>query len=624
MTSPAQEAAAFISYSREDSEFALRLARDLKAAGINVWLDQLDIEAGHEWDNAIEGALTQAPRMILILSPASAASRNVRNEVAVALDEGKMIVPILYRDCTVPLQLRRIQHIDFRADYALGFSALLKQIGVQPPGEFKPAAFVTPLPVQPKAPVATKVPERLPREEKLPPQPAGPWAMRKLRQFWVLIPLVAILIALIVSDLGDFMRYLPFAENPCGLTEIDQSSFSARTSLRLAELAFRYTPTPSVAIVYVNPASDPADLLTNVCASRVFLARLITDLNALNARLIVIDKFYSAGACAEQDKNAIFVKAMESSKVPLVVGQQTHPLEDNSKVAGCLALTKRLEFSKLSKVLYGLTRLNSDDLKIPLRWPVFSESAAGQTTAPAPAQLPDASGDTLSLVAAKVIDPNIETYPTLQELLAAHHHPYTTFVNLPNITALTALCSAEPGPRAPIGGVDGDDMCKQWGHPLDNLDGHQLNLANKIVVIGDLVDQDMQPFPTDLAPFPPKQRPGVFLQANYVQSLLDHRFLLEAPIWLTATCLLLFGIGVYCLYWSHNKEGQPYLSARQAGIASVVLLAVMVVVSLLALLGLSYFTPLWALWAAIVFVVFRYLAVQQHPAIDVPPPANKP
>ena len=39
--------AAFFSYSREDLEFALRLAEDLKAAA-NVWIDQLDIEPGSD------------------------------------------------------------------------------------------------------------------------------------------------------------------------------------------------------------------------------------------------------------------------------------------------------------------------------------------------------------------------------------------------------------------------------------------------------------------------------------------------------------------------------------------------------------------------------------------------
>ena len=36
----------FFSYSRDDSEFVLKLAKDLRAAGADVWLDQLDIGAG--------------------------------------------------------------------------------------------------------------------------------------------------------------------------------------------------------------------------------------------------------------------------------------------------------------------------------------------------------------------------------------------------------------------------------------------------------------------------------------------------------------------------------------------------------------------------------------------------
>ena len=124
---------AFISYSREDSAFALRLAGDLKAAGANVWLDQMDIEPGQEWDSAIEDAVTQAPRMLLILSPPSVKSRNVRNEISFALEEKKTIIPVFYQDCTVPLQLHRIHRIDFRADYARGLKALLKTLGVETP-----------------------------------------------------------------------------------------------------------------------------------------------------------------------------------------------------------------------------------------------------------------------------------------------------------------------------------------------------------------------------------------------------------------------------------------------------------------------------------------------------------
>jgi uncharacterized membrane protein len=124
---------AFISYSRNDSEFALRLAQDLKTAGAAVWLDQLDIQPGVPWDNAIETALSKSPVMLLVLSPDSAKSDNVRNEISFALEEGKIIIPVLYMDCTVPLRLQRTQRIDFRADYAHGLTSLLAYLKVRNP-----------------------------------------------------------------------------------------------------------------------------------------------------------------------------------------------------------------------------------------------------------------------------------------------------------------------------------------------------------------------------------------------------------------------------------------------------------------------------------------------------------
>lgn len=38
--------AAFLGYSRDDSDFALRLAEDLKVARANVWINQRDIGFG--------------------------------------------------------------------------------------------------------------------------------------------------------------------------------------------------------------------------------------------------------------------------------------------------------------------------------------------------------------------------------------------------------------------------------------------------------------------------------------------------------------------------------------------------------------------------------------------------
>ena len=129
----AEPQTAFFSYSRDDSEFALRLAEDLKAAGAHVWLDQLDIAPGAPWDRAVEEALTSSPCMLVILSPVSVNSENVRDEISFALRKSKTVIPVLHLDCDIPLRLERHNQIDFRTDYSRGLRTLLKALGVEQP-----------------------------------------------------------------------------------------------------------------------------------------------------------------------------------------------------------------------------------------------------------------------------------------------------------------------------------------------------------------------------------------------------------------------------------------------------------------------------------------------------------
>jgi hypothetical protein len=127
----ANASTAFISYSRADSEFALRLAADLKTAGANVWLDQLDIEPGTRWDSAVEDALINSANMLVILSSVSVASDNVRDEVSYALSQQMKIIPVLFSECKIPFRLARLQHIDFRNDYPTALRSLLKTLRVE-------------------------------------------------------------------------------------------------------------------------------------------------------------------------------------------------------------------------------------------------------------------------------------------------------------------------------------------------------------------------------------------------------------------------------------------------------------------------------------------------------------
>ena len=103
----------FISYSRTNRGFALELARELKASGFRVWFDQLDIPTGARWDDEIEKALTECEIFMVILTPQSIASNNVKDEIGYAIDSNKRILPILLEHANVPFRLRRFQYVDF-------------------------------------------------------------------------------------------------------------------------------------------------------------------------------------------------------------------------------------------------------------------------------------------------------------------------------------------------------------------------------------------------------------------------------------------------------------------------------------------------------------------------------
>ena len=103
----------FISYSRANSDFAVRLAKDLKAVGHDIWLDQLDIPTGARWDDELEKALRTCTTFLIILSPESIKSQNVKDEIGYAIDAGKHILPLMIKQCEVPFRLRRFQYVDF-------------------------------------------------------------------------------------------------------------------------------------------------------------------------------------------------------------------------------------------------------------------------------------------------------------------------------------------------------------------------------------------------------------------------------------------------------------------------------------------------------------------------------
>lgn len=121
----------FFSYSRTDSEFALKLATDLRNAGANIWIDQLNIPDGAVFYDEIEIALEKSGCVLMLLSPKSVASKHVKEEVSYALDQNKRVIPILVKACKIPFFVRPLQTIDFSNDYETGLTRLLKGLNVE-------------------------------------------------------------------------------------------------------------------------------------------------------------------------------------------------------------------------------------------------------------------------------------------------------------------------------------------------------------------------------------------------------------------------------------------------------------------------------------------------------------
>ena len=106
----------FICYSKDDKDFVLRLGEALKAREIPIWFDLWSLSGGEDWDNAINDAIRRCREFLIVLSPASVISREVRGELRLALDEKKQIIPFLYKDCEIPRQIRNIHHFDLTQD----------------------------------------------------------------------------------------------------------------------------------------------------------------------------------------------------------------------------------------------------------------------------------------------------------------------------------------------------------------------------------------------------------------------------------------------------------------------------------------------------------------------------
>lgn len=149
----------FFSYSRSDADFVLKVAKALRKEGRHIWVDQLDIPKGGRWDEEVEKALKASRCLLVALSPASSQSQNVLDEVSYALDEKKVVIPILLQSGNIPFRLKRLQYIDFTGDFDDAYQQLIATLNAlsSPPAVPRADQPVQPsLDSPPKAAISVK------------------------------------------------------------------------------------------------------------------------------------------------------------------------------------------------------------------------------------------------------------------------------------------------------------------------------------------------------------------------------------------------------------------------------------------------------------------------------------
>src|SRR5262249_11023554 len=130
----------FISHATGDRKFVEdELVGLLRALGFDPWFAETDIQTSEQWERSILGALKSSKWFVLVMSPRSATSEWVKDEIAWAVDEAPdRIVPIMIEHCNsrdFHIRLPRIQYLDFRQNPK---EAREQLIHLLVEGEYKP------------------------------------------------------------------------------------------------------------------------------------------------------------------------------------------------------------------------------------------------------------------------------------------------------------------------------------------------------------------------------------------------------------------------------------------------------------------------------------------------------
>jgi len=276
--------------------------------------------------------------------------------------------------------------------------------------------------------------------------------------------------------------------------------------------------TPAVhftTVVEIDAKHDiPSVSLYNVCAERLFLARLLHRIAVESPSVVVIDKVFGATRCPADDPGtAALMTSIRDARttVPVLVGIEaeaiTPPLPDGARATHTIVEGLKLGTGPSEA---GVVNVATDHRKLPIEWLVYPDAKSARENRPV--ALPS-----LAFAAAKLHEKRLlQDSPHLAELVKTGEQPFVGFLET----------SRFEGHRAYAGEV----LCgrrlasnESW-LTCDGTLPAPITLRGRVVLIGEN-DERVDQYRSIVG-----RIPGYYLHANYIEALLDDRYLIPAGL----------------------------------------------------------------------------------------------
>lgn len=319
------------------------------------------------------------------------------------------------------------------------------------------------------------------------------------RGFWIRFVAACLIVvvgeSIVHKAIADATGQPPFLDTFAAATGLYQRVVSAPRPPRV-----RFT-----SIVEINSQSDTKGISAlNVCRQRSFLSVLLRRIDELNPRVIVIDKYFSRDACLDDQAGTTDLQetiAEIRSRRPVLVGARLVRIADQKdgvpathRVEETLAFA---EFTASSQT--AVLQAAPDNRRVPLQW-----------TAYPPGSGPSATFDALALASSKFAYPHlVSSSRTIQYLLSNGLHPFAALLGPSDyaehhLFASEILCGQRISP--------GEDW-RLCARALPNSEA----IFGRVVIVGENIEQMDQHYTVV------GRIPGFYLQASYIEAILDDR-----------------------------------------------------------------------------------------------------